>query len=55
LMEACIRKSVKAHGIKIEIIRVMPEHVHMLVTLPMSMDDSEAFQILKGASSILFF
>ena len=55
LVEACIRKSAKTNGIKIEIIRVMPEHVHMLVTLPTNMYDSEAFQILKGASSILFF
>jgi len=55
LVEACIRKSAKTNGIKIEIIRVMPEHVHMLVTLPMGLDDSDAFQILKGASAYYFF
>ena len=55
LMEACIRKSARTHGIKIEIIRVMPEHVHMLVTLPMLMGDSKAFHVLKGGSAYYFF
>jgi putative transposase len=55
LIEASIRKVAKTHSIKIEIIRVMPEHVHLLVTLPMLMSDSEAFRVLKGASAYYFF
>ena len=55
LIEASIRKSAKAYGIKIEIICVMPEHVYMLVTLPMLVSDSKAFHVLKGASAHYFF
>ena len=42
LVEACIRKSARRHKIKIYIISVMPEHVHMLVTLPKGMTDENA-------------
>ena len=33
----------------------MPEHVHALVTLPKGMSNEKAMQLLKGASSYLFF
>ena len=34
---------------------VMPDHVHMLVTLPKGMSDEAAFKFLKGASAYSFF
>lgn len=55
LIEACIRRVVCKHNIKVHVMRVMPEHVHMLVTLPKGMLDEKAFQLLKGASSYYFF
>ena len=55
LMEACIRRVAYKHDIEIRVMNVMPEHVHMLVTLPKGMLDDKAFQLLKGASSYYFF
>jgi len=55
LAEACIRKSAFRHRIKIHIIKVMPDHLHTLVTLPKGMNDEIAFQRLKGGSSNSFF
>ena len=55
LCEACLRKVAYRHNIKIHIVSVMPEHVHMLVTLPKGMSDSKVFQLLKGASAYYFF
>ena len=55
IVEASIRNVCKKHHIKIHTISVMPEHVHMLVTLPKNMTDSKALQVLKGFSAYAFF
>ena len=55
LAEACIRKTASKHNIKIHFISVMPDHLHMLVTLPKGMVDEKAMQILKGGSAYKFF
>jgi putative transposase len=55
LVAACIRKVAKNHKIKIHILEVMPDHVHMMVTLPHNITDSKALMLLKGASAYLFF
>ena len=55
LCEACIRKAASRHNIKIHVIFVMPDHVHMLATLPKGMTDEKALQLLKGCSSYSFF
>jgi putative transposase len=55
LISACIRKSANAHNIQIHVMNVMPEHVHVLVTLPKGMLPEGAFRFLKGASSFYFF
>ena len=55
LCEACVRKAAKRHNIKIHILRVMPDHLHTLVTLPKGMSDVKAMQLLKGCSSHTFF
>lgn len=55
LVEACIRKVAKRHNIKIKLINAMPNHVHMIATLPRGMSDSKALQLLKGASAYIFF
>ncbi|MBD3248751.1 hypothetical protein GF336_01780 [Candidatus Woesearchaeota archaeon] len=53
--EACISKTAYKHDIEIHFINVMPEHVHLMVTLPKGMLDEKAFQLLKGVSSYYFF
>ena len=55
LCEACIRKVAKKHNIKIRVLSVMPDHVHVLVTMPRGMSDSKGLQILKGGSAYFFF
>ena len=55
MIEACIRRVCCNHNIEIHILRVMPEHVHLMATLPKGMGDEKAFQLLKGASSYYFF
>ena len=55
LCEACIRKAASRHDIKIRIISVMPDHAHLIATLPRSMTDKRAMQLLKGCSANFFF
>jgi putative transposase len=55
LVEAAIRKAAHEHGIKVHYLKVLPEHIHALVTLPHNMTDSKAFQLLKGRSSYCIF
>ena len=55
IIEACIRKIATTHKITIQLITVMPDHLHMLVTLPRGMTDSKALMLLKGGSAYRFF
>ena len=55
LIEACIRQTCTKHNIKIVTIKVMPEHIHMVVKTRVSANPSKTVQLIKGASSYLFF
>ena len=55
LCDASIRRIAHRHGIKVHILSVMPDHVHMRVTLPHGMNDSQAMNIVKGGSAYYFF
>jgi len=55
LIEACLRRVATNHRITIHTLSVMPDHVHMLVTLPHNITESKALQVLKGGSAYLFF
>ena len=55
LVEAAIRRVAARHKIKIHSISVMPEHVHLLVTLPHNITESKALMLLKGGSAHTFF
>ena len=55
LCEACIRRAASLHNIKIIVISVMPEHIHVEVQVSMCMSASKVLQILKGLSAKLFF
>lgn len=50
-----IEEACKRHKIEIEIIKVMPEHVHLIANLPRTMSDSRAMHLIKGLSSYLLF
>ena len=55
LCEASIRKAASRHNIKINVIFVMPDHIHLIVTLPNGMTDEKAMQLPKGCSAHTFF
>jgi len=55
LCEACVRKAANGHNIKIHILRVMPDHLHAVISIPNTMSIAKAKQLLKGRSSYLFF
>jgi len=55
LVAAAIRKAAFEHNIIIHYLKVLPEHIHTLVSLPHGMDDSKAFHILKGRSAYIIF
>ena len=55
LITACIRKAAKEHNIEIVEINVMPDHLHILAKLSLTMTPSHALQLLKGRSAYLFF
>ena len=55
LVVACVRKVAYEHGIKIIEISVMPDHLHIIVKLPLTMTPSRALQLLKGRSAYIFF
>ena len=55
IVEDAIKNVASRHGIQIHTLTVMPEHVHMLVTLPRGMSDSKVLMLLKGGSAFIFF
>jgi len=55
LVEAAIRRAASEYKINIREIEVMPDHVHLLVSLPHNITDSKALGLLKGRSAYLIF
>ena len=51
LCEKILRNVAERHGIEIIEMCVMPDHLHLIVRIPPTMSISEAFRLLKGASS----
>jgi putative transposase len=51
LCEEVLHEVAKRHKIEITELSVMPDHIHMVVGLPTTMSISQAFHLLKGASS----
>jgi putative transposase len=51
LCEEALRKVAEKHGIGIVELSVMPDHVHVIVSIPPTLCVSKAFNLLKGASS----
>ena len=55
LVAACIRKAAHEYNICIRELNVMPDHLHCITELPLTMTPSKALQLLKGRSAYLFF
>ena len=55
LMIACLRNVASKHRIVIHEVEVMPDHAHLLVSLPHNITDSQALMLLKGGSAYKFF
>ena len=51
LCEKILQDIAKQHKIIITEMSVMPDHIHMIAQLPTTMSISQAFHLLKGASS----
>lgn len=54
-MEAILQQTAAEHGMRVEELAVMPDHIHIVVRVKPSMSLSKATQILKGRSSYEFF
>ncbi len=55
IAEASLRKVCGRHHIKIHTLFVMPDHVHMIVTLPHNITESKVMLLIKGGSAYTFF
>jgi len=55
IVAACVRQAAFRHGMKIIVLAVLPDHIHMVVSLPKGMDDIDAAKLLKGGSSRKLF
>lgn len=53
--EVAIKECCTRHNIKIIVLNVQPDHVHLVAELPRGMTDVKALQLLKGFSSFLLF
>ena len=54
-MEAILQQIAAEHGMQIEELAVMPDHVHVVVHVAPSISLAKATQLLKGGSSYQFF
>ena len=53
--KVAIEETCKRHKIEIVIVKVLDEHVHMIVDCPRTFSDAKLIQILKGVSSRILF
>jgi len=53
--KVAIEEACKRHKIEIVIIKVVVNHVHMIVDCPRTMSDAQLLQMIKGLSSYLLF
>jgi len=53
--KVAIEEACKKHKIEIKILKVMKEHVHMIVDCPRTLSVANLMQIIKGLSSFIIF
>jgi putative transposase len=55
LCEQILKEVAERHKINITELSVMPDHIHMVASIPPTMSISKAFHLLKGASAHALF
>ena len=50
-----IEEACKRHNIEMIILKVLPNHVHLIVNCPRTFSDATLMQIIKGLSSYILF
>ena len=53
--EVAVAEACKRHKLEISIIKVLDEHVHLIVDCPRTISDAKMMQLIKGFSSYLLF
>ena len=53
--KVAIEEACKKHKIEIVILKILEEHVHMIVDCPRTFADCKLVQILKGLSAYILF
>jgi len=53
--KVAIEEACKRYKIEVIILKVLPEHAHMIVDCPRTMSDAKLMNLLKGFSSYLLF
>ena len=53
--KVAIEEACKNHKIEIIILKVLDEHVHLIINCPRTMSQSKLMQIVKGLSSYILF
>ena len=53
--KVAIEEACKKHKIEIKILKILNEHVHMIVDCPRTMSVAKLLQIIKGLSSFIIF
>ena len=53
--KVAIEEACKKHKIEVAIIKVLAEHVHLIVNCPRTMSDAQLMQIIKGLSAYILF
>lgn len=55
LVKEIVLQVCEEYDIQVHEIEVLPDHVHLLVSLPRGMTDEKAFGLMKGRSAYLIF
>ena len=50
-----IEEACKKHKIDVVIIKILDEHVHLIVDCPRTLSDAQLIQIIKGLSAYILF
>ena len=53
--EVAITEACKKHGIPIIILKILNEHVHLIVDCPRTLSIAQLMQIIKGLSAYILF
>src|SRR3989344_4197200 len=55
LCKVALEEAYKKHKIEVIILKVLPEHSHLIVDCPRTISDAKLMQIVKGLSSYILF